>query len=737
MRVEELVGSLQTFELLLPQSKTSKNVALKIKTPKEKSRDSSSEDSGDDEKIALIVRKFQKIFKPRSENFKGRDHKKSVNAKHEGRENSQDRNVFDQKEKFSRGRKCHECGGIGHIRVDCGNLKKLKGVQDVSEYESDNEYDLQTAYNQMFQEFNNLSQLNKKSVKRLKEVETENENLIEKIRFLEKELDESKSHLNKFSSVKLDKMLHDQKSSNDRSGLGFEKFVSSKSNAASTSKIMFFKPKMKEVDTKSDCLPKDVSLDKKRKVQFKIPQKKVSESKFIPTCHYCGIIGHTRPNCFQLRVTYPWSTQNAPRKDEPGIGKQLLVLTAQVKLISEKLATISNCSDLKNFPLKTDKVQKNQVWVKKKDNLCLVVHTALSVLNSCLWYLDSACSRHMTGDKTLFKELKAGRSGNITYGDGSKSKTKCHKVSIDIGELWHQRLGHLNYHDLVKIAKKEAINDLPKINYLEKGKCGPCQLGKQTRNPHKKTSGICTSRNLELLHMDLMGPTRTASLGGKKYILVIVDDYSRYTWISLLKEKSEAFDQATVLFKRIQVEQNCSIQRIRSDHGREFENSSFEEFYKNFGIKHEFSSPITLQQNGVIERKNRVIQEMARVMIHSKNLAQHFWGEAVNTAYHIINRVFLYPTTDKTPYELWRGKKPTVKYFRVFGSKCYILRDRESLEKFEAKSDVGIFLGYSTTSRASRVYNTRTKVVMESINVVIDDESITDQTEGEQAEVNA
>jgi hypothetical protein len=152
------------------------------------------------------------------------------------------------------------------------------------------------------------------------------------------------------------------------------------------------------------------------------------------------------------------------------------------------------------------------------------------------------------------------RTSDNCYGITPTMQTKCHKTSVDIGELWHQRLGHLNYHDLIKIAKKEVVSDLPKLNYLEKGKCGPCQLGKQTRNPHKKTSGIRTTRTLELLHMDLMGPTRTASLGGKKYILVVVDDYSRYTWIRLLKEKSEAFDQATILFKQMQVEQDCLIQ---------------------------------------------------------------------------------------------------------------------------------------------------------------------------------
>jgi hypothetical protein len=111
-------------------------------------------------------------------------------------------------------------------------------------------------------------------------------------------------------------------------------------------------------------------------------------------------------------------------------------------------------------------------------------------------------------------------------------------------------------------------------------------------------------------------------------------------------------------------------------------------------------------------------------MIHSKNLPQHFCGEAINIACHIINWVYLRPETNKTSYEIWRGKKPTVKYFRTFGSKCYILRDRENLGKFDSRSDEGIFLGYSTNSRAYRDFNKKTETVMESINVVIDDEEV-------------
>ena len=123
----------------------------------------------------------------------------------------------------------------------------------------------------------------------------------------------------------------------------------------------------------------------------------------------------------------------------------------------------------------------------------------------------------------------------------------------------------------------------------------------------------------------------------------------------------------------------------------------------------------------MVERKNRVIQEMTRVMLLNKQIPQKFCGEVVNTSCHIGNRIFFRVGTKKTAYEIWNGKKPRVKYFRVFGSKCYILNDRENPGKFDAKSDEDIFLGYFTTSRAYRVFNKRTKTVMESINVKIDD----------------
>ena len=108
-------------------------------------------------------------------------------------------------------------------------------------------------------------------------------------------------------------------------------------------------------------------------------------------------------------------------------------------------------------------------------------------------------------------------------------------------------------------------------------------------------------------------------------------------------------------------------------------------------------------------------------MLQNKDRARNLWGEAINTACHMVNRVYFRPRTKKTSYELWKGRKPNVKYFRIFGSTCFILKDRENVGKFDSRSDEGIFLGYSSTSKAYRVYNKRTMKVLETVTVVIDE----------------
>ena len=150
--------------------------------------------------------------------------------------------------------------------------------------------------------------------------------------------------------------------------------------------------------------------------------------------------------------------------------------------------------------------------------------------------------------------------------------------------LWHRRLGHASMHTLAKLISKDLVNGMPKLNINFDHVCGICQQGKQTRGSFKSMNVVSTTRTLELLHMDLLGPTRTTSLGGKKYALVIVDDFSRYTWILFLAIKDETFKTFKRHYKRIINLKGQSIISIRSDHGSEFENQFFDHFCSKHGI---------------------------------------------------------------------------------------------------------------------------------------------------------
>lgn len=271
--------------------------------------------------------------------------------------------------------------------------------------------------------------------------------------------------------------------------------------------------------------------------------------------------------------------------------------------------------------------------------------------------------------------LFAPRTNNVYMLNIKKcSESVCLVSKEDVSWLWHRRLGHVSMNLLSKLANKNIVEGLPKITFEKDHLCSACQLGKQTKSSFPSVTDLATKRPLELLHMDLFGLVTSMSLGKSKYGLVVVDDYSRFTWVCLLSSKDAAFDASLRLFTRLEIEQDSCIKNIRSDHGREFENQSFSKFCDEKGIFHNFSSPHTPQQNGVMERKNRTLVEMARAMICDSGLPKYFWGEAVNTACYILNRALVRKGLNKTPYELWKGRKPKIGYFRAFGCKCSTLR---------------------------------------------------------------
>ncbi|WVZ76886.1 hypothetical protein U9M48_024808 [Paspalum notatum var. saurae] len=246
------------------------------------------------------------------------------------------------------------------------------------------------------------------------------------------------------------------------------------------------------------------------------------------------------------------------------------------------------------------------------------------------------------------------------------------------------------------------IRGLPKLKAEKDLVCHPCRHGKMVAASHTPVSQVMTTYPGELLHMDTVGPARVASVGGKWYVLVVVDDFSHFSWVFFMEFKDEAFGFVRDLVLRLRNESHKAMRAIRSDNGGEFRNSRFENFCRDLGLEHQFSSPYTPPQNGVVERKNRTLVEMARTMLDEHRTPRHFWAEA-------------------TSYELRFGRQPSIKDLRPFGCRCFVLKKAGHMDKVKSRCLDGIFLGYSLSSRAFRVWILETRRVEETCEVSFDE----------------
>jgi transposase InsO family protein len=174
---------------------------------------------------------------------------------------------------------------------------------------------------------------------------------------------------------------------------------------------------------------------------------------------------------------------------------------------------------------------------------------------------------------------------------------------------------------------------------------------------------MTTTRPLEMLYMDLFGSVAYISIGGNKYGLIIVDDYSRFTWVFFLQDKSKTQEVLKKFLRRAQNEFDAKVKNIRSDNDTEFRNTQVEDFLDEEDINHEFLALYTPQQNGVAERKNCTLIEMARTMLDEYKTSDRFWAEAINTTCHATNRLYLHKLLKKTSYELLTSNKPNISYF--------------------------------------------------------------------------
>ncbi|GKA72436.1 retrovirus-related pol polyprotein from transposon TNT 1-94, partial [Tanacetum coccineum] len=195
----------------------------------------------------------------------------------------------------------------------------------------------------------------------------------------------------------------------------------------------------------------------------------------------------------------------------------------------------------------------------------------------------------------------------------------------------------------------------------------------------------------------------------------------RYTWVHFLRSKDEAPEVIKTFLKRITVLLQSPVIIIRTDNGTEFKNQILKEYFDSVGISHQASSVRTPQQNGVVERRNRTLVEAARTMLIFSRAPLFLWAEAIATACYTQNRSIIHRRFNKTPYELINGKKPDISFLHVFEALCYPKNDREDIGKLGAKGDIGFFIGYSADSCAYRVYNQRTKKIIEIMNVTFDE----------------
>ncbi|GJZ75291.1 retrovirus-related pol polyprotein from transposon TNT 1-94 [Tanacetum coccineum] len=349
-----------------------------------------------------------------------------------------------------------------------------------------------------------------------------------------------------------------------------------------------------------------------------------------------------------------------------------------------------------------------------------------SVTQLILWIVDSGCSKHMTGNLKLLRNFVekfigtfcfrndhfAAITGYRDYVQGNL--TICHVYYVEglghnlfsVGQFWYGDLEvafpsntcyvrNLKGGDLLTSSRKSnlyaiSISELAASSLV-------CLMSKATSTKSWKKQPSTESK-LELLHMDLCGPMRVESIIGKKYILVIVDDYSRYTWVYFLRTKDEAPDMIINFMNQIQRNLKAQILKIRTDNGTELKNEKLRSFYAKLGIVHHTSTAQTPQQNGVVEQRNRTLVKAARAMLIFSKTPEFLWAKAIATTCFTQNRSLVHTRYNKTPYELIRGRKPNFQYFHVFGSLCYPINDCNDLGKMKPKADIVIFIGYFESS---------------------------------------
>ncbi|GJW15198.1 retrovirus-related pol polyprotein from transposon TNT 1-94 [Tanacetum coccineum] len=317
-------------------------------------------------------------------------------------------------------------------------------------------------------------------------------------------------------------------------------------------------------------------------------------------------------------------------------------------------------------------------------------HNLFSVGQFCDSDLEVAFRKHTCFVRDLDGvDLIKGSHGTnlytISVEDMMRSSPICllSRASKNKSWLWHRRLNHLNFGTLNDLARKDLVRGLPRLKLEKDHLCSSCQLGKSRKATHKPKTINTIMEVLHTLHIDLCRPLRVQSINGKKYILVIVDDYSRFTWVKFLRTKDETPAFVINLLKQLQVGLNKTV-------------------------------------------RNCTLVEASRTMLIFSKAPLFLWAEAVTSACYTQNRSLIHTLHNKTPYELVHDKKLDLSFLHIFGALCYPTNDNEELGKLKAKADIRFFVGYAPNMKVYRIYNKRNRQILETIHITFNE--LTEQT---------
>jgi hypothetical protein len=436
-------------------------------------------------------------------------------------------------------------------------------------------------------------------------------------------------------------------------------------------------------------------------------------------CYFCGKEGHFKNECRFFKKKNKEKNSRATNDDFVAVISEINMIEDVDSWWIDSGATRHVCKNKKMFKTINEDGSvlymgnASTVQVQGKGTIEIEFTSGKTLTLKDVFYvpevrknLISVPLLNKNGFKSVFEGDKFILSkGGVFVGKGylCENMFKCNVANINNNnmisayivescDLWHMRLGHVNFRKLEDMMKSNLIPNFDK-NF---DSCTTCMLTKITRQPFKSVKR--SSRVLDLIHSDVCDLHGWPTIGGKKYFVTFIDDCTRFCYVYLMHSKDEVLDKFKIFKAQVELQHETFIKCFRSDRGGEFYHPSY---FESTGIVHQVTAPYTPQQNGIAERKNRTLVEMVNAMLSYSGLSKGYWGEAMLTACYILNRV---PNKRNkiTPYELWKQRKPTLNYLKVWGCRAIVKVPEPKRKKLGERGIECVFLGYAENSKAYR-----------------------------------